>query len=1011
MLKRIAPLLLAIVALCLSASAAGAAPTAIETGEAGSCYIDAGVAYCWTGSALLENWLGDGPITKPVPTHVAGLTSGVTDISLGSNTGCAAVAGAAKCWASWLAVPAPAGGLTSGVTAVASQWEHSCAVANGAAKCWGESDGHALTSSAEYHADARTIPGLSDGVTDIDSGKYMACAIDSGAVKCWGTGALGDGTSHGFSAMVTPSGLDSGVTKIAVEGNAACAVQLGQVKCWGDVANGNPGDNSTGPALAPIVPVGLDSGVTDVALGAKSACAVVTASVKCWGNGSAGELGDGAQTTSPIPVDVPGMPDDASAVATATNVGCAIVSSVVKCWGSNENGLLGDGVGRGFDPNPQLVSTLSSGVTDISVGETLACAVAHGSGKCWGKLSWPSSGAAAGPYGAASPTVVPGLESGVDEISAAYTVCAIVTGAVRCGDSGATSTPPLTTSIPGAENDASVLRSARTMGCAVVGGAAKCFSTYSGAPGTSSVVGDLVTGVSAIETNWSTYCAIVNGGVKCWNPCTNYRIFQCENPYVPNKTPQDKVGLTSGVTDIAVSYDTVCAVVSGAAKCFGGNTNGGLGDGSLQSSSTPVQVLGLSSGVTSIETSGWKTCAVKDGDVYCWGPGGANQIEEPENASTPVPQKVSGLPGNVTRVAPGTQSSCAIAGGAAYCWGSNSYGQLGIGAPFKLRSAEPVSAPGDDPTGGFVLPGPNQVLNTDTTPVVIETANATETSCALDDGDWTPCPSSYTNLSDGGHWIHLRVKNAAGEEFKGHAHIWTNASAPVAQINAPANGSVVTTATPELDIELDDYGFETITCTLDGNTLPQVDDGRDHPCLYVENLPTLSPGVHTLVVSVKQGGDVQTTVSVFTYDPPEGEPVAEPTPPTTSAPATSPKVTAESTTEDRTNVRLRAVAIGNIKRSSGAIKFKYAIRFAIPVGLDRKVACSGGASMQAAFGTRSRTATVGRPVLIGRICRIVGAFRLPSTSLGRMVKLRFSLAGNAVIAPAHTSRSVRLKQR
>ncbi len=63
-----------------------------------------------------------------------------------------------------------------------------------------------------------------------------------------------------------------------------------------------------------------------------------------------------------------------------------------------------------------------------------------------------------------------------------------------------------------------------------------------------------------------------------------------------------------------------CAVLAtGRVKCWGGNSNGQLGDGTQSDADEPVAVVGLSD-ITAVNAGGAHTCAIsKAGAVWCWG--------------------------------------------------------------------------------------------------------------------------------------------------------------------------------------------------------------------------------------------------------------------------------------------------------------------------------------------------------------------------------------------------------
>lgn len=62
-----------------------------------------------------------------------------------------------------------------------------------------------------------------------------------------------------------------------------------------------------------------------------------------------------------------------------------------------------------------------------------------------------------------------------------------------------------------------------------------------------------------------------------------------------------------------------CATFDGAAKCWGYNLYGSVGDGTNVLRSSPTDVSGLSSNVTDLSAGNHYACAVHNGAAKCWG--------------------------------------------------------------------------------------------------------------------------------------------------------------------------------------------------------------------------------------------------------------------------------------------------------------------------------------------------------------------------------------------------------
>jgi alpha-tubulin suppressor-like RCC1 family protein len=132
-----------------------------------------------------------------------------------------------------------------------------------------------------------------------------------------------------------------------------------------------------------------------------------------------------------------------------------------------------------------------------------------------------------------------------------------------------------------------------------------------------------VTGLSGVAhiSAGGTYhtCASTSAGVAyCWGNNDYGRLGDGTTAH--SLTPVAVTGLT-GVAHVDVGGSShACAVTtSGAARCWGRNFSGGLGDGSTDDSPTPVAVTGLTS-IASLSASEWFTCATTTaGEAFCWG--------------------------------------------------------------------------------------------------------------------------------------------------------------------------------------------------------------------------------------------------------------------------------------------------------------------------------------------------------------------------------------------------------
>ncbi len=207
-------------------------------------------------------------------------------------------------------------------------------------------------------------------------------------------------------------------------------------------------------------------------------------------------------------------------------------------------------------------------------------------------------------------------------------------------------------------------------------------------------VNGLGAGVIAIAAGREHTCAVTAAGaLKCWGG--NYDGQLGDGTTTGRDVPTDVAGLGSAISAVAANYAHTCALTTaGGVKCWGANDEGQLGNGNTQEQHQPVAVSGLASGAGAIAVGGTHTCArMQGGGLKCWGANDNGQVGDGTTAGRLAPVDVIGLGGSVSAVAAGNAHTCAVlSGGSAKCWGSNRDGQLGDGT--TTTHAAPVAVSG-----------------------------------------------------------------------------------------------------------------------------------------------------------------------------------------------------------------------------------------------------------------------------------------------------------------------------
>jgi hypothetical protein len=321
-----------------------------------------------------------------------------------------------------------------------------------------------------------------------------------------------------------------------------------------------------------------EAAYNQVFMGYGHACVITTAgALRCWGENDYGQLGDGTTVASATPVDVKGLPGPVVNVALGLAYTCAaLADGSAYCWGLNSVGQLGNGEGRIWTLTPPgPVKALAGRVVSLTAGDSHACALlGDGSVQCWGED-------ASGQFGEGvsfgfTPVTVRNV-SGATSIGAGATgTCAVSAGRLSCWPGGAT------TLCAGGDSVAPFIPVPPPFG-------SSCAAAIDPAP---RVVRDGVLFVAGA-------CVVDQIGAIC--PAS--------------------IADISGVAQLASGSNHACALMAtGAVKCWGDNSAGQLGDGTVAAHKSPRDVPLLASGVVSLAADGGRTCAVtREGELKCWG--------------------------------------------------------------------------------------------------------------------------------------------------------------------------------------------------------------------------------------------------------------------------------------------------------------------------------------------------------------------------------------------------------
>jgi alpha-tubulin suppressor-like RCC1 family protein len=467
---------------------------------------------------------------------------------------------------------------------------------------------------------AATTTNATGPVTWATSNTAVATVNSTGLVMALALGQVTitatSGGESGTAALTTTTGIVFGT--VTTGSNHTCGLTYsGVAYCWGNNSSGQLGNGTTTNSTTPV-PVSGGYSFEMISAGGAHTCGIASfipssppmggGTLYCWGDNSSGQLGNGMTNNSatPVPVSVSSkLSFNFVSAGGSHTCGMALPNSspaygsIGYCWGANSSGQLGNGTTNNSSVPVAISTTPSLSPQPVVLG--------------WG---WLSAG-----YSHTCGTAL--QEPGLGGITY-FSYCWGDNTAGELGD-GTTSNSDVPDSSPAVISylHGPNVSAGRLYSC----NATDCWgNNSSGQLGNGTMTNSSVAvPITGAAPNGSGLFDGVNPGGD--HTCA------LTNPYVRDSP-----------------------VVGGIAYCWGGNSAGQLGNGTMTNSTTPIVVAGglvfavvsagdsHTCGVTIMSNPPNPPTPIASGGVYCWGDNTYGQLGNSWTTSSPVPVNVAGTP-------------------------------------------------------------------------------------------------------------------------------------------------------------------------------------------------------------------------------------------------------------------------------------------------------------------------------------------------------------------------------
>ena len=196
--------------------------------------------------------------------------------------------------------------------------------------------------------------------------------------------------------------------------------------------------------------------------------------------------------------------------------------------------------------------------------------------------------------------------------------------------------------------------------------------------------------VGHMAAGGDTTCVVESGNLEPWCFGAFAALWGSGNTTVsPDTAVPTKVPGVQYLVDITVGNGHACGIKGNGVWCWGDNTDGQIGTGSVSPDFVPPKAI-VNPPLNAVHVAAGDrfTCALTSAQtVRCWGAGTLGQLGDGKGATSATPVTVAGLD-HVTAIGARANRACALrVDGSVWCWGA------GDGTTHLLPAVVPASLP------------------------------------------------------------------------------------------------------------------------------------------------------------------------------------------------------------------------------------------------------------------------------------------------------------------------------